>query len=180
MDELDTFQIAVYAAGAIAVVIIVAHQVVCRARPRPHVATARDGALAWLVYALLGAAVLLLGGSGISAALRGAMSGWPLLVHTLASAVFLPTIACAALIWASRCEFGRETGYFPSEKLTFWIALAAALVAGASMLSAMSAWVGYAVQQRLVEVHRYSSLVLLVATLMHLYLAAYRRARGKA
>ncbi len=174
MNERELFQTAIYAAAGLLLLVIIAHRATSgagKAQPGPR----RDGAAAWCVYWLLGLSVIVLGGSGLNGALADGLAGWPLLLHVAAAPLFLLASMLAGLIWGGRCRFGMFSGFWPSEKLVFWTALLAALLSGGSMMAAMSSSFGYAEQVRLITLHRYSGLVLLVLSGLHVYLAASRR-----
>lgn len=146
-----------------------------------------------LIYSLALLSIVVLGATAFFSVIQyGAMEGWFLLAHTVSSGALIPLLLLLAITWAEANRFGRGTGSgrvaaetdsatprpnsrFPGiAKLTFWIMLASGCVTASSMLASMLPVIGTDGLHRLLDVHRYGGLLLVVATMFHLYSVSLR------
>ncbi len=114
------------------------------------------------------------------------IDGWLLMVHTGASGLFFAGVLAMALTWAEDCCFrrpdlewlkaalrgqpGGPAGRFDAlQKVYFWLTVACGLVLLATMMLAMVDLFGQIGQEWLYQVHRWTALVLLLATIVHVY-----------
>ncbi len=90
-----------------------------------------------------------------------AMSGLPLLIHTAVGGLFAVALAIGIVPCAARCRFsGTASGW---DKLFFWALGGGGLVALVTILLSMFPWFGTEGMKCLMEVHRYSALVVVMA-----------------
>jgi hypothetical protein len=110
----------------------------------------------------------------------GVLERWLLLVHMTAAGMFVAVLPLIALTWASACRFGgaaaaAKTDAAPAlrflwlTKMAFWLLLFGGLLSIGSMLLSMLHWQGTEGLIDLLNVHRYSSLLVVVATIVHFY-----------
>ena len=105
-----------------------------------------------IVYLLFFASLVLMVLSSILLLAFGApMRGWMLILHMSIAPLFAIGVAGLALLWAERAT------------LIIWIVLAAAFVTIVSAMFTMMTWFGSDWQHLLLETHRISSMVLMVA-----------------
>ncbi len=137
-----------------------------------------------VAYVVLAASVLVLGWTGlVGAGFAGrALTGYPLLVHVGLGGVFGVALAVVAVLRAECCRFrpgasSGEPGFGTGRKLLFWVIAALGLAALLSTMCMMLPVFGTHDQRRLLEVHRYGGLLVLTATLGHVYLT-FRSGRG--
>jgi hypothetical protein len=80
-----------------------------------------------------------------------------------------------ALLWADQntLERAADTGlparFHPGEKFAFWVVVLTGLLTIATAMLGIMSWYGSDAQETLLDVHRYSALVLLIATVFHAY-----------
>jgi hypothetical protein len=136
------------------------------------------------VYGIAGAGFLLEVITGFGPKLSaGQVAGWPLYTHMLAAPVFIVGMVLVAIVRAERCRLGHTgppAAGAPNmaEKLIFWAGLILGLVTVLSMLAAMLPVFGYAKQEALIDVHRISGLLLLIAVVAYVFVSlATRRAK---
>jgi hypothetical protein len=106
------------------------------------------------------------------------LKGWGLFVHMIWAGFFVFLLPALALTWceASRFETGRQRAAVPATpprfywfpKLMFWILLASGLVVSLTMLLSMTTLFGTRDLQNLLDLHRYSGLIAVIAMLFHL------------
>lgn len=165
---------------------------------RPHSPVQRRRWNLWerLVYLLTLLCIADLGATAFYSVLRyGAMEGWFLLVHMVGAGGLVLMLLLMAVTWAEASRFGRnragtsrsdplgegnpgDPSYsrFPwLAKLTFWIILASGLVTVSTMLVSMLPVPDTDTMHQLLDIHRYSGLLLVVAALFHLYAVSLRR-----
>jgi hypothetical protein len=91
------------------------------------------------------------------------IAGWTLILHCLAAPLFAIGIAAVALMWAGRyMEGGRAAG-----AVVFWLMLISGMVTILSIGLTMTPMFGVEDQHFLLDVHRYSSLALVVFMALH-------------
>ena len=180
----------------IATVAVVALHFVVALLTRPASRVKPAGWSWWerLIYLITVVAVADLGATAFYAVLRyGAMEGWALFVHVLGSGALVLALPLMAITWAEANRFGRARPVeHPSpeaddadsrraprflwlNRLTFWIILASGFVTVSTMLVSMLPWYDTDGLQRMLDIHRYSGLLLVVATIFHLYGVWLRR-----
>lgn len=133
-------------------------------RPRRR-ADAADHAsirgIEWAIYLLF---LIALAGMVISSILMLAigdrMHRWMLIVHMSIAPLFALCIAALALLWA---EMNASPRTHAGARLAFWLVVASALVTIVSALLGMMTWFGSIGQEILLNLHRVSAMVLLVA-----------------
>ena len=140
-----------------------------------------------LVYLLTLGSVAVLGATAFFAVLRfGALQGWLLFAHMFGAGglvLVLPLLAitwCEASCFGARGQQGGERGEFAERffwfpKIMFWILLASGLAVSLSMLLSMLPLFGSDGLQALLDVHRYSGLLAVVATVFHGYSVLLQR-----
>lgn len=120
-------------------------------RPRRAVSgTCRRGECA--IYLLFLVAVALMTVSSIlMLALGRPMHGWMLMLHMSAAPIFAISVAALAVIWADRAS------------VLISVVLLSALVTIATAMLGMMSWFGSDWQRTLLQLHRISAMILLVA-----------------
>jgi len=149
------------------------------------------GVLRKLVYllTLLCFAVLLITGFYHPLVSDEHLSGFLLMVHATFSPVFAVCLAVLGVMWAGNCRFDKN--YWPwlqrilrrqaagevsiekyelLRKLCFWVILLLAFPVILSIVLSMFRLFGTYMQGFLLEVHRYSTLTLALAAIIHTYL----------
>jgi len=123
-----------------------------------------------------------------------AISGFWLMLHATCAPVFAICLALLALMWAPRCVFRwgdwpwleglirriirlqadaeqpAGEGFSLGQKITFWFVVVLALPLILSIVSSMFPLFGTHGQELLLNVHRYSALLLALAAIVHTYL----------
>ena len=127
-----------------------------------------------LIYAATSLSILILAITGFWAALvRGeSLSGYPLMLHCTAAPVFCMFLPASLVVWAERYKFGagdwqkgrRNVGL---RKINFWILMTAAIPVILSMVLSMLPLWGTVGQEFLYELHRYSTVILVMAAIGH-------------
>jgi len=151
----------------------------------------RFGLVELLLHALTAMSFLLLAVTGGLSVLRGGpMEGWPRILHWVAAPFFALGLAGIALAWArdGRFEPGdkqwlrRVGGYLggpddlpagrfnAGQKVFFWTVLLPGVLSIVSGLGRMFPLAGDGYQALCFNLHRYSSLALVLAVIGHLYL----------
>jgi hypothetical protein len=102
----------------------------------------------------------------------GEVKGWTLLAHIAIAPLFILGLTVVVPQWAGRCRFAGRGGSFAvgvnmAQRQMFWIVLLLGFVSLVTMLIAMRPIYGPAGQRTLIEVHSYSSLLLLIAMVPH-------------
>jgi hypothetical protein len=150
-----------------------------------------------MVYLALIVAVAVLGTTAFYSVLRyGVMEGWLLLAHMVGSGLLVLVLPLIAIAWAEANRFGRATladyqandladaqaadppratRFYWLARLTYWIILASGFVTASTMLASMLHWLDTDGLERMLDIHRYSGLLLVIATAFHLYGVWLRR-----
>jgi formate dehydrogenase subunit gamma len=171
-------------------------------QPRPALGdknVRRYGGWERLVHLALLFSFLVLACTGFYASIAwgGPMTGYMLMLHTTSGAVFAVTMAIALLTWAADHGFSQADGRWlaaggclsargdlPSgrfnagDKIYFWMAGVLTLVALMSMLLSMIKVLGQPGQALMYETHRWSTLVMVVATIWHAYATTLAKPGG--
>ena len=154
------------------------------ARPRWHLITK-------LIYIGAIGSVLILGATSfISVLSHGAMHGWFLFAHLFGAGAFVVFLMLIAFMWAVPCKLGAgadasaidihsaatvdhdgpsATRFHCITKLAFWLILVSGVVTAGTMLLSMLPILGTQDMNQVMNVHRYAGLVLVIATIVHLY-----------
>ncbi|MEX2216026.1 MAG: hypothetical protein WD768_18080, partial [Phycisphaeraceae bacterium] len=138
-----------------------------------------------LIYLGTVITVLILGVTSFYSVLdHGAMHGWFLLLHVASAGGFVVCLMLIAIIWAMPSQFcfgstparpaepgtPRPVAKFGSlTKLSYWLILISGLVTAGTMLISMLPLLGTESLLQMITLHRYAGLLLVVATLVHLY-----------
>ncbi len=152
-----------------------------------------------LVHLALLASFLVLAWTGFYASIAwgGPMSGYTLMVHTTAGAVFAVSVAVMLITWAADHVFSRADGEYlrqggclapgkelpagrfsAGDKIYFWLAGILTLAALLSMLLSMIPWLDTDGQTFMYDAHRYVTLALVVATIWHAYATTLAKPGG--
>lgn len=135
---------------------------------------ARWNGIELLTYFVYVVAVLLMAASSFGMILVGQhMHRWMLILHMSVAPVFAVAVTALAFLWAEQASF-RQPGstvakgerFYSGEKLAFWIVVLTAFLTIASAMLGMMTWFGSVGQEFLLNLHRISSLVLLVTTVV--------------
>lgn len=123
----------------------------------------------WLVYvAYLLCLALMAVSSLLMLAFGSHMHRWMLILHMSVAAPFAVCITALALLWAHQARLTREPDaavrFYPGERVLFWIITAAGFSTISSALLGMMVWFGTVGQDFLLNTHRISSLVLVIAS----------------
>jgi hypothetical protein len=163
-----------------AVVLMVLHLLFCLVRRKRPTARARGNWWEKLVYVGLVVGVAVLGVTAFAGVFRyEALEGWLLFAHMFGAGLFVVVLPVLALTWCGANRFGSPRGcegepipearFFWCPKMMFWIILASGLVVSATMLVSMLPLLGTADLECLLDLHRYSGLVVVLATGFHLH-----------
>jgi len=134
-----------------------------------------------LVYSVLFLAIVVLSATAFYAVLaEGALEDRWLLAHMVASGALIGSLPLFALTWALPCRFGSTCAKPQADgtssqrfcwlsKICFWLILASSIVTAGTMLLSMLPLFGTRTLEGLLNVHRYSGLLLAVTTVCHFY-----------
>jgi hypothetical protein len=100
------------------------------------------------------------------------ISGYWLIIHVTAAAVF---VCCLALLTLMYAEQNLLTKYALFKGTTFWLILLLGLPLILSTVLSMFTFFGTDVQELLAEIHRYSALLVSIIAIMHIYLTILYR-----
>jgi len=168
--------------------------------PRTH--RPRWSLLTKLIYlGAIGSVVVLAGTSFYSVLAHGAMHGWFLFLHLFGAGAFVVFLLLIAVMWAVPSKLfsappapadeplDRQVTidtidvHPPSAsrfhwiaKVAFWLMLISGVVTAGTMLVSMLPLLGTADMNQMITLHRYAGLVLVVATVVHLYTVLLSRA----
>ncbi len=137
-----------------------------------------------LIYLGTLGSVAVLGVTSFVAVLRtGELGGWMLFFHMFGAGALTAVLPLLALSWAhwNRLKLRTETGadrppkFFLLSKVMFWLILVSGFIVTTTMLVSMQPIIGSDGQYALLDLHRYSGLVLVGALVLHLYSVAIQR-----
>jgi hypothetical protein len=131
-----------------------------------------------LVYLVTLVSVAILSVTSFGALLwLGELSGWALMAHMTGAGMFVFTLPVLAITWCEPSRFdigpvGAQDATAPRRfywlpKLMFWIVLAGGLIVSMTMLLSMLPLFGTEEFGQLLDLHRYSGLVVMVALALH-------------
>lgn len=163
-----------------AVVLVALHLVLSLFGRPAAVAKARWNLWEKLVYLAASGSIAVLGATAFFAVMRfGALEGWLLFAHMFGAGAFVAILPVLGITWCEanrfggrRVDAGEETAparFFWVPKVMFWIVLTSGLVVTATMLLSMLPLFGTDGQHCLLDIHRYSGLVAVVAIIFHFY-----------
>jgi hypothetical protein len=142
-----------------------------------------------LIYVLFILSVALMALSSLGMLLVGGrMHRWMLILHMSVAPLFAIALTILALLWAEQNAAERvaatastDDRILPGEKLAFWLVVVTGLLTTATAMLLMMSWFGSDAQHTLLNLHTYSALVLLIATVYQAYrLLAGRPTAAKA
>ncbi len=135
-----------------------------------------------LIYLGTVACVVLLGATSFVEVIRhGELGGWALFFHMCGAGALTAMLPILALSWAHYNQFGVSAAsplppkFYWLPKLMFWLILASGLVVTMTMLISMLPIFGSDGLHVLLDIHRYSGLVVVLALVVHLYSVAAQR-----
>ncbi len=147
-------------------------------RPRSVEPKSKWSLWEWAVYAATLLSVGVLAATSFGAVLSvGVLNGWALLAHMVGAGMFVFVLPVLAITWCEPSRFDlrrygqrEQTGsqrfyWFP--KLTFWLLLASGWVVAMTMLVSMIPWMGTDELESMLELHRWSGLLVVVAAALH-------------
>jgi len=172
-----------------------------RAKPAAGAPTIRRlSRLDVLVHVVTILSLLVLAGTGLPGpmGLGKVMHGWLLIVHCTAGSLFALCLLYSALRWAEACCFedhdckwarglggyllGKESlpaGRFDcGQKVLFWVTTALGLAVLVTAALPFLKWFSTDTMSLFLRLHRYSGLLLVLAALVHVYLAAVAKPGG--
>jgi cytochrome b subunit of formate dehydrogenase len=144
----------------------------------------RIGTFRKLVYllALLCFLVLVITGFYPTVFLNQPIYGYWLILHATFAPVFAVCLAVLAVMWAGNCTFGkddwlamRSRGNELLRKICFWLMVILALPVILSIVLSMFEIFGTPGQDFLLQLHRYSALLLALIIILHTYLTIRSR-----
>jgi hypothetical protein len=141
---------------------------------RRSLANARFARIERLIYLVFLLAVLLQAISSFGMIMIGEprMAGWMLILHMSVAGLFAVTLTALALLWAEQSTFHRadaDNRFFRGEKVAFWLTVASGFATITSAMLGMMTWFGTDGQLALLNVHRYSALILLICAVFQGY-----------
>ncbi len=137
-----------------------------------------------LIYlGTLGCVGLLAVTSFVEVIRHGELGGWPLFLHMCGAGALTAVLPLLALSWAhlNQFEIGPSSGgtalpkFYWLPKLMFWLILVSGLVVTMTMLISMLPIFGSDGLHVLLDIHRYSGLIVVLALVLHLYSVAVQR-----
>jgi hypothetical protein len=130
-----------------------------------------------LSYALVCGAGLVLAATGLGTFVLGKapMTHWVLMAHVAVAPFFALGLAAVALTWSGLARGGVDSPLSSPAKFLLWMVLLAGLVVTLSGVVPMTPLLGTEGQHFLYLTHRYSTMVLTGAVLLHLPILARRR-----
>jgi thiosulfate reductase cytochrome b subunit len=101
--------------------------------------------------------------------LKESIHGYWLVLHAVFAPIFAVCLAVLAVMWAGNCSFN-ENEKPPMQKLCFWLIVFLAIPVILSIVLSMFNFFGTTAQEFLLQLHRYSALVLALVIIVHTYL----------
>jgi hypothetical protein len=134
-------------------------------RPQRKAPPAKPTGWQRLAYMALLLGVGLAAGTGLGNSIVSseAIGGWTLMIHCAAAGFFAVAIVAVGALWAGR--YGPEAP--ESGALLFWLMMALSVVVILSAVAPMTSFFASATQKDFYELHRYSSLALVVVVVLH-------------
>lgn len=147
------------------------------------------GWFASLVYLATVVSVTILGVTSFYSVIRfGVLDGWWLFAHMFGAGAFVFVLPVLAITWGLANRFGRravteeesrggDARFFWLPKLMYWLLLVSGLAVCLTMLLSMLPLFGTEGLEILLDIHRYTGLLVVVALVIHLYCMIIQRAR---
>lgn len=168
------------------VVLIAVHLILSFLGRRSMPAKSRWNLWEKLVYLATVGSIALLGVTAFFAVMRsGALEGWMLFAHMFGAGAFVVILPVLAITWCEANRFGGRRDseedettaprFFWVPKVMFWIVLTSGLAVTGTMLLSMLPLFGTDGQHCLLDIHRYSGLVVVVAIIVHFYTIMLQR-----
>ncbi len=168
------------------VVLIAVHLILSFLGKRPVAAKSRWNLWEKLIYLATIGSTAVLGVTAFFAVIRfGALEGWVLFAHMFGAGAFVVVLPVLAITWCEANRFGcrcaseeEETPaprFFWVPKVMFWLILTSGLAVTGTMLLSMLPLFGTDGQHCLLDIHRYSGLVVVVAIIVHFYTVMLQR-----
>lgn len=101
--------------------------------------------------------------------LKEAIHGYWLIVHVIFAPVFAVCLAVLAVMWAGNCYFCKNDRPL-LQKICFWLIVSLAIPVILSIVLSMFSFFGTKEQEFLLQLHRYSALLLALIVIVHTYL----------
>jgi hypothetical protein len=101
--------------------------------------------------------------------LKEAIQGYWLILHAVFAPVFVICLAGLAVMCAGNCSFNKNGRPLP-QKICFWLIIILAPVVILSIVLSMFSFFGTGVQEFLLQLHRYSALLLTLIIIVYTYL----------
>jgi hypothetical protein len=101
--------------------------------------------------------------------LKEAIYGYWLIMHVVFAPVFVVCLAVLAIMWAGNCSF-EKNDRLRLQKICFWLIIILAPLVTLSIVLSMFSLFGTGVQEFLLQLHRYSALLLALIVIVHTYL----------
>lgn len=168
------------------VVLIAVHLILSFLGKRTVAAKSRWNLWERLVYLATIGSIAVLGATAFFAVIRfGALEGWLLFAHMFGAGAFVVVLPVLAITWCEANRFGRRCvsegeeapapRFFWVPKVMFWLILTSGLAVAGTMLLSMLPLFGTDGQHCLLDIHRYSGLVVVVAIIVHFYTVMLQR-----
>ncbi len=134
------------------------------------------GAIRRFVYLLASFCFLVLMITGFYPVLvlKESIHGYWLILHVVFAPIFAVCLAVLAVMWAGNCSFN-ENERPRLQKICFWLIVFLAIPVILSIVLSMFNFFGTAVQELLLQLHRYGALLLALIIIVHTYLITRRR-----
>jgi hypothetical protein len=100
--------------------------------------------------------------------LKEPIHGYWLILHAVFAPFFVICLAVLAIMWAGNCSFNKDHPRL--QKVCFWLIITLAIPAILSIVLSMFSLFGTKGQEFLLQVHRYSALLLALIIIVHTYL----------
>jgi hypothetical protein len=101
--------------------------------------------------------------------LKESIHGYWLILHAVFAPVFVICLSVLAIMWAGNCSFNKND-WSPMQKICFWLIIILAPLTILSIVLSMFSLFGTKGQEFLLQVHRYSALLLALIVIVHTYL----------
>ncbi len=101
--------------------------------------------------------------------LKESIHGYWLILHAVFAPVFAICLVCLVVMWAGNCSFNKND-WPPLQKICFWLIVILAIPVILSIVLSMFSFFGTKGQEFLLQLHRYSALLLALIVIVHTYL----------
>ena len=97
----------------------------------------------------------------------GGVRHWSLFIHVLAGGCLSACAAVLAVCWFAAARPGNSASFRISTRFGYWLLLACAAVTAATAFAGMLPWLGTDALEQSLQLHRWSGLALILATMLH-------------